>query len=106
MSKETVSLETLHKIVPLYDDIKEVYEECTDKPCKSCDFRRFGANCQAMCVAVKLQDKLCNSSITTLRNFVNYLLDMFYQDDASVFEYSKVTQMICLGVEKYIKEQL
>lgn len=106
MDKEKVSLETLHRIVPLYDDIKEVYEECTDKPCKSCDFRKLGANCQAMCVAVKLQDKLHNSSTTTLRNFVKYLLDIFYQDNAAVFVYSEIVRMINKGVDNYIKEQL
>lgn len=106
MSKETVSLETLHKIVPLYEDIKEVQEQCTDKPCITCDFRRFGANCQAMCVAVKLQDKLRNSAKTTLRAFVNYLSDMFYGDEAITFEYSKVTEMIRKGVDKFIEEEL
>lgn len=106
MSKETISLETLHKIVPLYDDIKAVHDECTDKPCRTCDFRRFGTDCQAMCIAVKLQDKLCSSAITTLRAFVNYLLDMFYSDEALAFEYSKVTKMIRQGADKFIEEEL
>ena len=106
MSKETVSLETLHKIVPLYEDIKAVHEECTDKRCITCDFRRFGVDCQSMCIAVKLQDKLCSSAKTTLRAFVNYLLDMFYSDEAMTFEYGKVTEMIRKGVDKFIEEEL
>ena len=106
MSKETVSLETLHKIVPLYEDIKAVHEECTDKSCRTCDFRRFGVNCQAMCIAVNLQDKLCSSAKTTLRAFVNYLLDMFYDDEAITFEYDKVTEMIRQGEDKFIEEEL
>ena len=106
MSKETISLETIYKIVPLYNDIKKVQEECTDKPCRTCDFRGFGADCQAMCIAVKLQDKLCSSAITTLRSFVNYLIDMFYSDEALAFEYSKVTKMIRQGVDKFIEEEL
>lgn len=106
MSKETISLEILQEIVPLYNEVKKVYDECSNKTCSTCEFRKSGTNCQAMYVAVKLQNKLRNSIIIKLRTFVNYSVEKFYDDDSTVFDQNKVIQILKQSVNKFIEEEL
>ena len=103
MSKETVSIKTLSEIVPLYNSIQNVYE-CSEEPCRNCDFKSFGPSCQAMRAAVKLQSTVHNIVKTELTKFCDDFINALSETDETMYKYDFIVFIMDKVFKKYLEE--
>lgn len=104
MSKETISIKTMSEILPLYNSIQDVYDKCMEEPCRNCDFKSFSSRCQAMRVAVKLQDKVRDVVKTELTNFCNDFISALSETDETIYKHDFLLFTMDSIMKKYLEE--
>lgn len=104
MSKETISIKTMSEIIPLYDSVRDVYDKCMEEPCRDCNFKRFGPSCQAMRVAVKLQNTVHNIVKTELTNFYDNFVSALSETDKMIYKHNFIMSTMDGVLKKYLEE--
>lgn len=104
MNKETLSIETLSEIIPLYNSVCDTYDKCMEELCSDCNFKSFGKNCQPIRVAVKLQNTVHNIVKTELTKFCDDFISTLSKTDETMYKYDFIIFIMDRVFKKYLEE--